>query len=100
MSEHQDKEVKSRMADKKDAHKEFSTCFEKLPFAEMLRKMMGQQGVGSLCAEVMKKIMEHQEEGVSFHCSEVMRKMMKECGRVQKEPEKSKEEVCHGRKES
>ncbi len=87
------------MADKKDPHKEFATCFEKLPFAEMMRKMAGRQGVGSLCAEMMKKIMEHQEEGVRFNCSEVMQKMMKECGRVQEEPEKSEEEVHHGRKE-
>ncbi len=85
------------MADQKDSHKEFSTCFEKLPFAEMMRKMMGRQGVGSLCAEVMEKITQHQEKGVSFDCSELMQKMMKECGRVQEEPEKSKEEVCHGR---
>jgi len=88
------------MADTKDAHKEFSTCFEKLPFAEMMRKVLGRQGVGSLCAEMMEKIMEHQEEGCSFHCAEMMHKMMKGCSRVQEDPEKSKEEVCHGRKES
>ena len=88
------------MADKKDPHKEFATCFEKLPFAEMMGKMVGRQGVGSLCAEMMKKIMEHQEEGWGFHCSEMMQKMMKECGRVQEEPEKSKEEVCHGREKT
>ncbi len=88
------------MADKKDPHKEFATCFEKLPFAEMMRKMAGRQGVGSLCAEMMKKITEHREEGCGFHCSEMMQKMMKEFGSVQEEPEKSKEEVRHGRKES
>ena len=88
------------MADKKDAHKEFSTCFEKLPFAEMMRKMLGRQGVGSLCAEMMEKIMERQGDGRSFDCAEMIRKMKKECSRVQEEPEKSKEEVYHGRKES
>jgi hypothetical protein len=88
------------MADKKDAHKEFNTCFEKLPFAKMMRKMAGRQGVGSLCAEMMKKIMERQDDGCSFDCAEMMRKMMKERCRVQKNPEKSKEEVYHGRKES
>jgi hypothetical protein len=90
--------VKSKMADKGDAHKEFSTCFEKLPFAEMMQKMMGQQGIGSLCEEMMKKIMGQKEAG-SFNCSEMMWKMMKECSRIQEEPEKFKEEVCHGRKE-
>ena len=79
------------MADKKDTHKEFSTCFEKLPFAEMMQKMMGRQGVGSLCTEMMKKVMEQQEEGCSFHCSEMMRKMMKERSKVRKEPEEAKE---------
>ncbi len=87
------------MADKKDPHKEFATCFEKLPFAEMMRKMAGGQGVGSLCAEMMKKIMEHQEDGCRFNCSEIMEKMMKERGKVQKDSEKSEEEVRHGRKE-
>ncbi len=86
------------MADKKDTHKEFSSCFEKLPFAEMMQKMMGEQGVGSLCAEMMKKIMEQKETG-SFNCSEMMQKMMKARSGVQEEPGKSKEEVCHGRKE-
>ncbi len=86
------------MADKKDTQSEFSTCFEKLPFAEMMQKMMSQQGMGSLCAEMMKKIME-QKEAASFNCSETLREMMQDCCKVQEEPEKSKEEVCHGRKE-
>ena len=85
------------MADKKDAHKEFSTCFEKLPFAEMMRKMMSRQGVGSLCAEMMEKIVERKDDGSSFDCAEMMRKMMKESSKNQEEPEKSKEEVSHGR---
>ncbi len=86
------------MADKKDSQKEFSTCFEKLPFAEMMQKMMSQQGIGSLCAEMMKKIME-QKEPASFNCLEMMREMMKDCCKVQEKPGKSKEEVYHGRKE-
>jgi hypothetical protein len=88
------------MADKKDTHKEFTTCFEKLPFAEMMRKMLGRQGVGSLCAEMMEKIMERQDDGRSCDCVEMMRKMMKERSSVQEEPEKSKEEVYPGRKKS
>ena len=87
------------MADKKDSHKEYSTCFEMLPFAEMMRRMISGQGVGSLCAEMMKKVMGHQKEGCSFNCVEMMQKILKECGGVQKEPEKSKEEVGHERKE-
>jgi len=88
------------MDDKKNTYKEFGTCFEKLPFAEMMRKMLGRQGVGSLCAEMMEKIMDRQDDGCSLHCAEMMRKMIKECDTVQDEPEKSEEEVYHGRKES
>ena len=38
------------MAEKKESQKEFSTCLENIPFAEMMQKMMGQKGVGSFCA--------------------------------------------------
>jgi hypothetical protein len=95
----QEKEGKPKMADKKDGHKDFSTCFEMLPFAEMMQKMMARQGVGSLCAEMMKKVMGHEKEGSRFHCAEMMQKIIKECGRVQEEPEKSKKEVGHEGKE-
>jgi len=37
------------MADKKDTDKEFDTCFENGSFAELMQKMAGLQGVGSLC---------------------------------------------------
>ena len=66
----------------------------------VMRKMMSRQGAGSLCAEMMKKIMERENNGCSFDCAEMLRKMMKECSKVQEEPEKSKEEVSHGREES
>jgi DNA-binding ferritin-like protein len=81
------------MADKKDTHKEFGTCFENMPFAERMRKVMGRQGVGSLCAEMMKKINEQREAGCSFDCAEMIRKMMKDYSKVQKDREQSKEEV-------
>ncbi len=73
------------MPDKKDAQKEFSTCFEKLPFAEMMRKMLGRQGAGSLSAEMMEKIIAREKGACGFHCAEMMREMMK-----------SKKEVRHG----
>jgi hypothetical protein len=82
-----DKEVKSKMADEKETQ---STCFENMPFAEMIRKMVGQKGVGSLCKEMMKKIIEQQEDGYNLHCTEMMQKMMKECSKVKEEPEKPK----------
>lgn len=86
------------MADKKGTQSEFSTCFEELPFAERMQKMMNQKGMGSLCAERMKKVME-QKEAAGSNCSERMQEMMKDCCRVPEEPEKSKKEGCHGRKE-
>ena len=81
------------MSDKKDTPKKVSCCFEKSPFTEMMRKMMGRQGVGSLCAEMMKKINEQREAGCSFDCAEMIRKMMKDYSKVQKDREQSKEEV-------
>jgi hypothetical protein len=83
------------MTDKKDVHKEFDTCFENGPFAELMQKMMGKQGVGSLCAEMMKKIREGKEDGCGFYCAEMMREMMRQSSRVQEEPEKTKKEESH-----
>ena len=88
------------MVDTKDPHKECSTCFETLPFAEMMHKMMSGQGVGSLCAEMMAKIIEQHEDGCSFHRAELLRNMMAECSRGQEDPEQSKQEICYGNKES
>jgi len=45
------------MTDKqKEPHKDFSNCFEGMPFAEMMGKMMAGQGAGAICAEMMQKI--------------------------------------------
>ncbi len=79
------------MADGEDTHKGFSTCFENMPFAETMRKMMDRKGVGSLCAEMMKKIVE-QEGDCSSHCEEIIRKMVKEGIRGQEEPEADKDD--------
>ena len=84
------------MAEKKEYQKEFSTCLENIPFAEMMQKMMGQKGVGSLCAEMMKKVTEKKGEGCSVHCAEMMRSMMKG-GSVKKESNKTKEEESNVR---
>jgi len=79
------------MAEKKVFQKEFSTCLENIPFAEMMQKMMDQKGVGSLCAEMMKKVSEKKGEGCGIHCAEMMRSMMKG-GSVKKESNKTKKE--------
>jgi len=85
------------MAEKKEYQKEFSTCLENIPFAEMMQKMMGQKGVGSLCAEMMKKVTEKKGEGCGVHCAEMMRSMMKGCSSVKKESNKTKEEESNVR---
>lgn len=85
------------MAGKKENQKEFSTCLEDTPFAEMMQKMIGQQGIGSLCAEVMKKVMEKQGDGSGFHCAELMRSMMKKCNVNKEERKEAKEEESHVR---
>ncbi len=66
------------MEEKKDKQKEFSTCVEGSHFAEMMQKMMGQQGTGSLCEEMM-------------------RSMMKKCCGIKEESKEAKEEESHVR---
>jgi hypothetical protein len=48
------------MANEERPEKQFSTCLEDVPFAEALQKMLDQQGVGSLSAEMMRRVMEKQ----------------------------------------
>ena len=45
------------MGEKKVNQKEFSTCLEGLSCAEMMKKMTGQQGMGSFCEEMKKSMM-------------------------------------------
>ena len=40
-----------------DQPKMVSTCFEGLPGAEMMQQIMGEQGIGSLCEEMMRSMM-------------------------------------------
>ena len=84
------------MAEKKEHQKEFSTCLENIHCAEIMQKMMGQKGVGSICEEMMKKVTEKKGEGCSVHCAEMMHSMMKG-GSVKKESNKTKEEESNVR---
>ena len=78
------------MTDKqKEPHKDFSTCFEGMPFAEMMGKMMAGHGSGAICAEMMQKIIDQQQTGSHFDCAEMMEKMMTMCSRPQTEEEKA-----------
>ena len=62
--------------EKKENREEFSTCLEGIPFAELMQKMIGRQGIGALSSEMMKKVMEGRVKGSGFHCFEMMRSMM------------------------
>ena len=58
------------MDENKDQPRKISTCFEGSSFAEMMQKIMGKEGIGSLCEEMMrsliKKLNDDIEESQNF----------------------------------
>jgi hypothetical protein len=85
------------MAAKKENQNKFSTCLENTPFAEMMQKMIGQQGIGSLCSEIMRKVMVDQGDGGSIHCAEMMQSMRNKWGANKEKLREAKKEEDHGR---
>lgn len=83
------------MAEKKEHQKQFDTCLEDLPCAEMMHKMLGRKGVGSLCADMMQKMREQQGKGGTSACAEMLRSMMKEFGGTKRESTQTQEEESH-----
>jgi hypothetical protein len=83
------------MTEKEKNKKAFSTCLEDLPFAEMMQKMTSKQGIGSICAEMMKKAGAKKGDSCSFTCTEMMRSMMKGCFGVTQETKEAKKEEDH-----
>ena len=53
------------MKDNKEQPRQVSTCFEGLPSAEMMQKIMGEKGIGSLCEEMMRSLMNGSHEAKS-----------------------------------
>ncbi len=51
------------MKENKDRPSKVSTCFEESPCAEMMQKIMSEQGIGSLCEEMMRTMMKRCQEG-------------------------------------
>ncbi len=45
------------MKEDKDQPRQVSTCLEDPAYAEMVQKIMGGQGIGSLCEERMRSLM-------------------------------------------
>jgi len=68
------------MDENKDQPRKISTCFEGSSFAEMMQKIMGEEGIGSLCEEMM-------------------RSLVKRCGEGKEEPHEVKKEEGHGKEE-
>lgn len=83
------------MTDKKESTETFSTCLENAHFAEMMQKVMGTQGIGSLCAEFMKKAGQKNGAGCMAHCAEMMQAMTKGCKGTKQETTKTKKEGNH-----
>jgi len=52
------------MKDNKGQPKKVSTCFEGSPAAEMMKKIMGEQGIGSLCEEMMRSLIKKLNDDV------------------------------------
>jgi hypothetical protein len=52
------------MKENKGQPKEVSTCFEGTPSAEMLQKIMGDRGIGSLCNEMMRSLIKKLSEDI------------------------------------
>ena len=51
------------MDENKDQPRKVSTCFEGSSFAEMMQKIMGSEGIGSLSEEMMRSLIESCGEG-------------------------------------
>ena len=69
--------------EQKNTKEETLNCCEGMPFAEMMQKMMNQQGegLGFDCAEMMSQMMEKMKaDGDPMAmCKEMMEKLKREC---------------------
>ena len=68
------------MDENKDQPRKISTCFEGSSFAEMMQKIMGEEGIGSLCEEMMRSLTMRRRES-------------------KEEPQEVEKEEDHGREE-
>ena len=55
---------KAKVKDNKEKTRQVSTCFEGPPFAEMMQKIMGEEGSGSLCEETMRSLIKKLNEDI------------------------------------
>lgn len=81
--------------EQKDAQKEFKSCCEGMPLADMMKKMMEAKKGGSPfnCAEMMSHMMEAKKSGSTRNCAEMMSQMMQMCcGSREKKEEATQKE--------
>lgn len=74
------------MAEKTEHRKIFDTCLEDSTCAAMMHTVLGQTGIGSLCADMLKKMGEPHAKGDRCPCAEMLRSVMKETGDRKAEP--------------
>ena len=81
--------------EQKNTREEFFNCCEGMDFAEMMRKMMDQEGGchGFDGPEMMQKMMDKESGCCDFDCSEMMARMTTMCCQPQEEKEETPEEV-------
>jgi hypothetical protein len=69
--------------EQKNTQEETLNCCEGIPFAEMMQKMINQQGegLGFDCSEMMSQMMEKMKTGGDpmAMCKEMMEKLKREC---------------------
>ncbi len=73
------------MKEDKDQQKKVSTCLEDSPYAEMMQKIMGEQGIGSLCEEMMRSLTETCREGKESQGKANQKQVHKEEGHGKKD---------------
>ena len=54
---------KAKVKESKDQPRKVSTCFEGSTCAELMQEVMGEHGIGSLCDEMMKSLVNGDRKG-------------------------------------
>jgi len=81
------------MMETKEKFKEFSTCLENANCAELMQKMMGSQGIGSICAQIMKQAGEKDGKGCCDLCAGMMKAMSAKHEGVKQQFKETKKEA-------
>ncbi len=77
------------MSEKKEHDKEAGICFDNISLTE-LRKLMGREGIGSLCRQMMDMMI--QSGKGQWGCHQFRRRMMTEQGKSEDRQEKDEKQ--------